>query len=219
MGIPASVLPDDSPSLQHAYDYAINTVNISLIATPSQRSSWSPYELAVYNLGGAVLLEYAQDQTFPLSSISWTTGVVTAVTTDPNTLVPGRWVSIVGVSPYGYTGPSPSLPYPGRLQIQGTPNTSTIQYNLTVNPGMATLLSNAAVLSRFFSDIRSKLKLGEFTPGVVSSSSDVSTSVGLDNPDFMKGFTIEDLGLLKTVYGRTYLAIAQKWGPNTWGLT
>lgn len=60
--------------------------------------------------------------------------------------------------------------------------------------------------------------ISDFAPGVVQSVSDVSTSTGMLVPDFMKELTLSDLQLLKTPYGRQYLALAQKFG-TLWGLT
>lgn len=55
MGVPASVLPDNSPYLGYAYDIAITTVNTLLAAAPNQ------YALAVYNLGGDRLVNITPD--------------------------------------------------------------------------------------------------------------------------------------------------------------
>lgn len=215
MGIPANYLPDDSPSLRHSLDHAIDVVNFDLAQMWSRRSSWSPYVQAVYNLGGHVLIEYAQDASYPLATLGFSMGVVSGTTSVANGLLPGDKVTLRGVSPLGYYGP-PNLGY---VVVQATPSNTAFSYNLPRDPGPATLLAGAAVAGTFFANARLKFKMGEFAPGVVASSSDVSTSVGLDNPDFMKGLTIEDLQLMKTIYGRTYLSIAQKYGPNVWGLS
>jgi hypothetical protein len=56
MGVPVSVLPDDSPYILLSYDMALETVNLYLdIASPLL------YTQAVYNLGGAMLVAIAQD--------------------------------------------------------------------------------------------------------------------------------------------------------------
>jgi len=70
----------------------------------------------------------------------------------------------------------------------------------------------------YFEDLRAKLKISSFTPGVVTSSSDESTSVGLLNPEALKMLTLNDLQTLKTSYGRTYMGYAQAYG-TLWGLT
>ena len=62
------------------------------------------------------------------------------------------------------------------------------------------------------------LKLDKPSVGVVAASSDESTSTNLLNPEQMKYFTLRDLQMLKTPYGREYLGIAQSVGP-IWGVT
>lgn len=213
MGIPANYLPDDSPQIGYAYAWAIDVVNPILQATCRQAGAWGPYERAVYNLAGHSLVEWGVDLSYPLASLAFSAGTVTGVTTATNTILPGDKVKIVGVSPLPYAGP-PTL---GWVQVQATPNPTTFQYVLPKDPGTATLLSGAAVVETFFAMAQLKFNLGQFAPGVVSNSSDVSTSVGLLNQTFMQGLTLEDLQLMKTVWGRAYMAIAQKWGPTVWG--
>ncbi len=213
MGIGENLLPSDSPVLQHAFDHALDEVNLSLASAPSQTTSWSPYEQAVYNLGGHLLIEFAPDRSYPLASLSWAAGVVSAITAAANQTYPGDKVSIVGVSPLDYSGGSSGV------VVQATPDDTHFSYNISRNPGAATMLANAAVVEQFFANARRILKISSFAPGIVASTSDLSTSVGLENPDFMRGLTLEGLQLLKTTYGRAYLSIAQKYGPSIWGLT
>lgn len=71
----------------------------------------------------------------------------------------------------------------------------------------------------FFADLRTKtFKISSFTPGVVSSTSDKSTSTALLNSEFMERMTLRDLQNLKTPYGRAYLEMAMDYGPNIWSL-
>lgn len=70
----------------------------------------------------------------------------------------------------------------------------------------------------FFDDIRTKLNIELFVPGVVLSSGDSGTSASRATPEFMKTFTMANLQNLKTPYGRQYLAFAQAYG-TLWGLT
>ena len=58
MGINTTVLPDNSPSIPLAYQIALDLVNLQLAIASSDI-----YTLAVYNLGGDNLINYAQDQT------------------------------------------------------------------------------------------------------------------------------------------------------------
>jgi hypothetical protein len=72
--------------------------------------------------------------------------------------------------------------------------------------------------STVFADIRTAYKINSFVPGFVSSTSDNGTSTSLETPDFFRELTLSDLQLMKTPYGRAYLAIAQKAG-GLWGIT
>lgn len=55
MGVPSSVLPDNSPYLTYAFDISITTVNTLLGVAPNA------YALAVYNLGGDCLVNSVPD--------------------------------------------------------------------------------------------------------------------------------------------------------------
>jgi hypothetical protein len=70
----------------------------------------------------------------------------------------------------------------------------------------------------YFADLREKWKIFNFVPGVISASSDETTSESILNPEFMKGFTMSDLQRAKTPYGRQYLMFAQQYG-QLWGLS
>src|SRR5579859_620841 len=67
----------------------------------------------------------------PLSSISWSGGVVTATTTSAHGVLPGQWFQIQGVVPVGYNG---------WAQAQAGTTGSTLVYNLATNPGVETVL-------------------------------------------------------------------------------
>jgi hypothetical protein len=58
--VPPEAMPNDF-TLQMAYDTALNLAYIGLATIPSQPTSPSIYAIAVYNLGGAFLVEFAQD--------------------------------------------------------------------------------------------------------------------------------------------------------------
>lgn len=213
--IPTGALPDAAPVIQHAFDAALDMVNLDLGIAVAQATSWSPYELAVYNLATHYLVEYAADQSYPLSALTWQAGIATATTVTPHGLLPGDQVRIVGVSPLAYAGPAPAA----GVTITDVIDNVHIGYHLARNPGQAVLLSGAAAQALYFACARRAFRLSSFVPGVVGSTSDLSTSVGLDNPDFFRNLTLDQLQLLKTPWGRNYLAIAQKYGPGVWGLT
>ena len=60
MGVPGASMPPNG-WLQIAYDEAANLTYWALATVPSQPTSPSIYAFAVYNLGCALLLEFAQD--------------------------------------------------------------------------------------------------------------------------------------------------------------
>lgn len=215
MRIPASYLSDTDPSIQHSFDHALDTANDILAIVPGQPTSWSPYAQSVYNLGGHLLAEFAQDQQYALSAMSWASGLATGTTSAPHAIVPGDRLSISGVSPLAYSGDQKL----GYVVVQAVPDTSHFSYTVAANPGTANLLAGAAAVEQYFTRLRSTLKLGAFAPGMVASTSDLSTSVGLLNPDFMRGLTLENLQLLKTPWGKAYLSLAQSYGSNLWGMT
>ena len=216
MGIGTQYLPSDSPLLQHSFDHSLDIVNDDLASAVAQRTSWSEYEVAVYNLGGHFLIEFAPDVIVPVSAITWANGVVTVTAPDPHGFVPGDKVQPINVSPLGLYGPTPT---PGYVIIQSVPDTTHFTYNVSADPGTIVLLSGAAYVGQYFVLARRSFKINSFVPGIVANTSDLTTSVGLDNPDFFKMLTLFDLQLLKTPWGRAYLAMAQKVGPTVWGLT
>ena len=73
--------------------------------------------------------------------------------------------------------------------------------------------------STFFADLRKSLGLTSFVSGIIQSTSDEGTSESMLVPDAFKNLTIGDLQLLRTPWGRNYLAIAQDYGSSVWGLS
>jgi hypothetical protein len=71
----------------------------------------------------------------------------------------------------------------------------------------------------FFEYSRKKWNILGFVSGVIQSASDESTSETMVVQDAAKNFTLKDLGNLKTPWGRTYLGLAQSYGPTTWGIS
>lgn len=63
VGVPASALPSDSPVIGYAFNFAVSTVNTQLTLACSPPGSWTPYQLAVYNLAADILINWAQDPT------------------------------------------------------------------------------------------------------------------------------------------------------------
>lgn len=137
MQISPLVLPPNSPIIEYAYNVAFMIANPILAAAGCPpNGQWSIYALAVYNLGGSNLVNFAQDQE-------------------------------------------------GRT---------------------------------YFAELRERLGIAVFTPGVTASSGDAGTSEALLNPEFMRTLTLQNLQSIKDPWGRQYLMFAQSWGP-LWGLT
>ena len=72
---------------------------------------------------------------------------------------------------------------------------------------------------KFFSTYRAANNITNFLAGVVNSAGDQGTSGSLTIGDGLKNMTIANLQNLKTPWGRTYLAYAQRSGINPWGLS
>lgn len=138
MSIPRTALPDNSPVIGMAYNVAKTIVNETLQVVGSANPAYPTiYALAVYNLAGDALVNYAHD-------------------------------------------------------VNG---------------------------SDYFAKLRASLNLAGFVPGVISSSSDESTSQSLVTPEAMNNLTFANLQQLKTPWGRTYLSFAQSYGPTVWGIS
>ena len=157
MGISTSVLPDGAPVIGMAFAVALGLVNpaLRIAHIPSQDSSGAQlngggltfFALAVYNLAGDNLLNYAQDQ-------------------------------------------------PGAPNVKGS------------KPPMP-----------FFAWTRKQWNINGFVSGVIQSAGDETTNQSMVVQDAAKAFTLANLQQLKTPYGRQYLAIAQSFGPETWGIS
>jgi len=210
MGIPASVLPDDSPYLTWCLDHAINHANREFAGVCSVPGAWTEYQYLVYNLAGHFLVTAAPDQSVAISAMSWSGGIVSVTTAAINSFAPGSRIGITGASPNALNGV---------FVIAAVPDATHFQYYLPANPGTPIVTTNALATSQYFVDVRKGLGLNTFTVGVVSSASDQGTSAGLIVPDFFKTLTLLDLDLMKTPWGRTYLELAQLSGPNVWGLS
>ena len=70
----------------------------------------------------------------------------------------------------------------------------------------------------FFSDARTKFSINTATTGVVSSTSDESTSVSLAIPPAVSNLLLSQLQNTKTPWGRVYLSYAQSSG-SLWGVS
>jgi hypothetical protein len=70
-----------------------------------------------------------------------------------------------------------------------------------------------------FADLRSKCNLSGFVSGVISASSDETTSQSLVVAKAMETLTFFDLQTMKTPWGRAYMGFAQQMGPTDWGMS
>lgn len=99
---------------------------------------------------------------------------------------------------------------------------SPLMYNLAVYNLAADRLLNFAPNPNgqtFFTDQRTIFRIGDPTVGVPAGANDNGVGVSLLNPEQLKMLTLGNLQMLKTPYGRQYLAIAQGAGQTIWGLT
>lgn len=71
----------------------------------------------------------------------------------------------------------------------------------------------------YFAWMRSQLDMAGFVSGVIQSTSDNGTGNSMVVSDAMKGLTFSDLQLMKSPWGRTYMGIAQKYGPSIWAVS
>jgi hypothetical protein len=72
--------------------------------------------------------------------------------------------------------------------------------------------------STFWTDLRNKFGIYNFTGGLTNQAHDQGTGEGMYILPQFAGLTLLGLQLLKTPWGRAYLAFAGQWGP-IWGLT
>lgn len=71
----------------------------------------------------------------------------------------------------------------------------------------------------FWRDTRKAYRITEARVGILSSTSDEGSSMSYLNPEQFKRLTIGDLQMMKTPYGQAYLAFAQAYGEDIWGLS
>ncbi len=70
----------------------------------------------------------------------------------------------------------------------------------------------------FFASLRTQFAITSFIAGVISSSSDESTSQSIAVAESLNTLTLPDLQNLKTPWGREYLGYAQQGAP-IWGVS
>lgn len=113
-----------------------------------------------------------------------------------------------------------NLAYVGLATIPSQPTSPSIYAWAVYNLGGHFLVEIAPDVpgSTYWEDLRDKLKIYSFTPGLMTGAADQGTSQTMKIPSQLDGLTMMGLELLKTPWGRRYLAIAGQWGA-IWGLT
>lgn len=91
--------------------------------------------------------------------------------------------------------------------------------NYAQDPPNAPPVAGSEPPTPYFAYARRQWNINGFVSGVIQSASDESTSESMVVMEAAKNFTLGNLQNLKTPWGRTYLALAQSYGPNVWGLT
>jgi hypothetical protein len=109
------------------------------------------------------------------------------------------------------------------LGLQGVPSqvtTMSIYAQAVYNLGGHYLVEFAVdnPNSTFWTDLRNKFGIYNFTGGLTNQAHDQGTGEGMYIFPIFAGMTMLGLQLLKTPWGRAYLAIAGSWG-TLWGLT
>lgn len=118
---------------------------------------------------------------------------------------------VVGINPLYLPSDAPVIGYAFQV-AQTIVNRALIvagTYTLAVyNLGASQVLNFAPDQPgrTFFEDWRKRLGISNWTSGVIASTSDNGTGVGVMNPDFMKSLTMANLQQMKDPYGRQYLA-------------
>lgn len=113
------------------------------------------------------------------------------------------------------------IPPPGMPTVMIVPDHAPPYVMAVYNVGMHQLLKIAQDISpsTYFSDLRKTYNFLSFIAGPIIASSDQSTGETLLAADWMKSMTLSALDLLKTPWGRDYLAYAQAYGPNIVGIS
>lgn len=203
-GVVAAVLAADAPDFQWSFDFAVDRCPCA----PGMPAG--PYVNACYNLGLHSLIEMAQDQTgLGITALAWGNGLVTATAAVALGYDVGETfqAKVVGAAPAAYTGPICAT-------VTGA---QSFTYPLETNPGAAT--APGMFNMQFFAAARKSFQLNAMVAGPVESTGDQGTNTKLIAPDFFKNLTMEDLDLIKTPWGRRYLAFAMKAGPTVVGVS
>jgi len=139
---------------------------------------------------------------------------VTAVMQVPNTAMPDVTTLQVAYDQ------ALNLAYLGLAYVPSQSTTMSIYAQAVYNLGGHYLVEFAMdnPNSTFWTDLRNKFGIYNFTGGLVNQAHDQGTGEGMYILPIFAGLTMMGLQMLKTPWGRAYLAIAGQWGP-LWGIT
>lgn len=71
----------------------------------------------------------------------------------------------------------------------------------------------------YFEKLRQQFDLLKTVNGTVNASSDQGSSTSNTVSEALAELTIEDMGFMRTLWGRNYLGFNQDYGPTVWGLS
>jgi hypothetical protein len=233
------VLPAATPPYPYpAFPYAAGTVSAGTTATLTDLAAkWPDNEWA-----GCVLFDVTQrwgglvvSNTLTVASFITASGGVQLIDSS------GAFVTDSGGNEITATGNSQGLtPAPGDQYLIVQPSLSEslavalAEVNELINLASPLLYTKAVYnlaadrLINFgvdvpgqtlLADARKKFDLVALNVGIVNSASDQGTSGSYVIPQQMQTFTMSDLQLMKTPFGRAYISIAQAYGPTLFGIS
>ncbi len=214
MGINSSVLPDNSPYIASAYQYALDIVSIYLAQVAPDA-----YTSAVYNLAGHNLIVWAQDQPVQISQVQ---ASISGTVLDVTAFNSGTSVAIGAYLNDGLTLTNATIL--SQLTVVGANPLATGTYQLDGYYNIASEPINVSTPiiylngMPYFAYWRSQWNINKFVAGVLESTSDESTSSSFHIPEFMDRLPMSALEYLKTPYGREYLGYEHRVG-GAWGMS
>lgn len=177
-----------------------------LVASPALQPGVTGYNVYAASASGAEVLQTA-------------TPVAIGTAYAINALATGT-----AAAPAGNTASSPWPTYAYNqaiARVLSIPGVASIEYTLAVyNCAGHILLRITPDMAgqTYFATARTNFQLLSLVPGVITSSSDQGTSESFRVPEQFANLTVGDLDMLKTPWGREYLAYAQDFGAIS-GLT
>ena len=218
-GVPSADLPPWSPYPSYSLNYA---QEVALPAAGNMGSHNTalpgPYVAAVYQLGTHNMLMTCPDQVagaiFDVTITDGGSGYVTAPTitfsapTSGTTATGTAEILNGAVTGVIFTNPG-----------SGYTSAPTVTFSAPVSGTTATGITTLTTAQTFFTNYRKEYSLLSYQSGVVLASGDQNTSQTLVVPELYRTLPLYTQDLLKTMYGRAYLAYAQTYGPTIVGFS